>query len=111
MLLCDLRIHRLLAREGKEIFHLASRNEPHQHPSWLLTDIGPDMGHIPRREYGIAGAKREALVAYLDHQLVALNEVEPFFLLVVQMAHRPALRNIAMLDQKETGLSVFGKDL
>jgi len=27
------------------------------------------------------------------------------------MAHRPALRNIAMLYQKESGLGVFGKDL
>src|SRR5579872_676974 len=95
--LCDFRIHWLLAREGEEIFHLASRREPHQHPSRLLTDVGPHMGHIPWREYGIAGPKREALVAYLDYHLVALNEVEPFFLCIVQMAHWPALRNIAML--------------
>src|ERR1700722_4596424 len=101
----------MLAREGKEIFHLASRCEPHQHPSRLLAHVGPHMGHIPWREYGIAGTKREALVAYLDHHLVALNEIEPFFLCIVQMAHRSALRNITMLYQKETGLGVFGKDL
>ena len=88
--LCDFRIHWLLAREGKEIFHLASRREPHQHPSRLLTDVGPHVGHIPWREYGIAGTKREALVAYLDHHLVAINEIEPFFLCIVQMADRPA---------------------
>jgi hypothetical protein len=51
------------------------------------------MGQVPGREYGIARAKREALVGYIDHQLVALNEVKPFFLRVVQMAHRPAWRN------------------
>ena len=66
------------------------------------------MGHIPWREYGIAGPKREALV---DHQFAALNEVEPFFLCIVQMAYRPALRNIAMLYQEETGLRIYGKDL
>src|SRR5581483_8542987 len=109
--LCDFRIHWLLAREVKEIFHLASRREPHQHPSRLLTDVSPNMGYISWREYGIAGPKQETLVAYLDHHLVALNEVEPFFLCVVQMAHRPALRNIAMLYQKETRLGVLGKDL
>jgi hypothetical protein len=47
------------------------------------------MGHISWRKYGIAGPKREALVAYLDQYLVALNEVEPFFLCIVQMAHGP----------------------
>src|SRR4029077_6255721 len=109
--LCDFRIHRLLARKCKEIFHLPSGREPHQHPSRLLTDVRPYMGHISRREHGIAGPKREALVAYLDQHHVALNEVKPFFLCIVQMAHRSALRNIAMLYQKETGLSVFGKDL
>jgi hypothetical protein len=57
------------------------------------------------------GRSVNAPVAYFDQHLVALNEVEPFFLCIVQMAHRPALRNIAMLYQKETGLGVFGKDL
>jgi hypothetical protein len=47
------------------------------------------------------GPKSEALVAYLDHHLITLDEVEPFFLCIVQMAHRSALRNIAMLYQKE----------
>ena len=107
----DFRIHWLLAREIEEIFHLASWREPHQHPSRILTDVGPRMRYIPWREYGIAGPKREALIAYLDHDFVALNEVEPFFLCIVQMAHRPTLWNVAMLYQKETGLGVFGKDL
>src|ERR1041385_232561 len=107
----DFLIHWLDAGEGKEIFHLASRREPHQHTSRLLADVGPHMRHIPWREYGIAGPKRESLVAYLDHQLVALNEVEPFFLCIVQMAHRPTLRKIAMLYQEKTGLGVLGKDL
>src|ERR1051325_5595672 len=93
----DFRVDWLLARERKEIFHLASRRESHQHPSRLLTDVGPHMGHIPWGEHGITGPKREALGAYLDPHRIALNEVEPFFLRIVQMAHRTVLRNVAML--------------
>ena len=105
----DFRIDWLLARDGKEIFHLASRRKSHQPPSRPFTDVGPHMGTFRGASTESPGrsVKRSPPTSITS----LLPEVEPFFLRITQMAHWPALGKIAMLDQKETGLGVFGRHL
>src|ERR671938_246674 len=74
----------------EERLYLARRLQSGDQPSPPLPDVCPHVRHLSRREDGISWAQLIALVADLD-DVLTLDDVEPLFLLVVQVPRRSDL--------------------
>src|SRR5829696_6004672 len=79
-------------------------------PSRPLPDMCPHVRHLPRSEDGISWAQLVAHVADLDHVL-SLDDVEPLFLLVVQVPRRSALFDVDSLGDAEAAVCIQGRSL
>src|ERR687886_2877188 len=91
----------------EERLYLARRLLSGDQPSPPLPDVSPHMRHLSRRENGISRPQLVALLANLDHVL-ALEGVEPLFLLVVQVPSRSALVDVDDLTHVEAAVGVQG---
>src|SRR5437899_3366957 len=81
-----LRGHRVstghLAEEG---FHFPCREKCDENPATCLTDKGPDMGNLTRCQQRITRLEAKTLCSHFELEL-AFEDIEPFILLIMQMA-------------------------
>src|SRR5215203_1750435 len=94
----------------EERLYLARGLQGDDQPSRPLPDVCPHVLHLPRREDGISRAELVALVADLDH-IRALDDVEPLFLLVVQVPRWAALVDVDELTYGEAAVRIQGRNL
>jgi hypothetical protein len=94
----------------EERLYLARGLQGDDHPSPPFPDVGPNMSHLSRSEDRISRAKLVALLADLDYVL-ALDDVEPLLLLVVQVPRRSALLDVDELPHGQATVRVQGRNL
>src|SRR5215213_3429771 len=94
----------------EERLYLARGLQDTDQSSGPLPDMYPHVRHLARREERITRAQLVALFADLD-DVPALDDVEPLFLLVVQVPGGSALFDVDDLGDAEASVGVLGGDL
>src|SRR5215217_6725660 len=105
-----LRTAAQLRQFVKERLYLARGLQGADQSSGPLPDVRPHVRHLPRSEHGISRAQLVALLADVD-DVLALDDVEPLVLLVVQVPTRPAFLDVDDLGDAEAAVSVQGGNL
>lgn len=92
---------------AKKGFHFVGRTESDQQPAKRVTDKGPGMWHLSRSEDRIARFQFNAGRADFG-DVLALDDVEPLILIVVQMTRRPAfLASVVPVLEEKKGAAAF----
>src|SRR5260370_6210728 len=95
-----LRGHRVgLGHFAKEGFHVPSREKRDEKPATCLTDKGPDMGNPARCQQRITRLEAKTLCSHLELEL-AFEDIEPFILVIMQMACRTTFGQEGILQNK-----------
>src|SRR5215217_1116628 len=104
-----LRTGTQLRKFFEERLYLARRLQSDYQSSRPLPDVCPHMRHLSWRENAISRPQLlVALLADLDHVL-ALDDVEPLFLLVVQVPRWAAFVDVDELTDGEAAVGVQGR--
>lgn len=91
----------------KERLHLVGRRESNQHSAWGVANKCPSVRYLSWPENGITGFHLETLGADFGN-VFTFDDVEPFILIVVQMARGATLLATGMLHDKETAAAILG---
>src|SRR5712692_5343897 len=106
-----LRRHRVGLRDlDEERFQATRRNSNERDPSRSVPHVGPAVRYPARPEGRIAGPKRESLPADLD-DVLALDDVEPLVLVVMNVARGPTLGVVRDLTDHQRAVAVSRRDL
>src|SRR6185295_18901387 len=89
----------------------ASRREPEQHAAGFVASVRELMHDAARPEHKRAFAGMKRLVAPEHERGLALNDVEPLILVVVDVRRRPGARRADLLDQAQRVLSLLARGL
>src|SRR5580658_2181790 len=95
---------------AEELLHLSCRRECNQHSPRLLADGRKSMRDIARAENRISGAQFLAAVADLEEHF-ALDNVEPFLLVEMQVQRRAAFHQVDVLDEEQTAARIARNNL
>lgn len=77
--------------------------------AWLVTDTGPAVRDVARREHGVASRQVKLLPADFK-SIFALHDIKPFVLLEVYVPRRTAFALIAVLENVELALCVSRRE-
>src|SRR5215212_11059199 len=105
-----LRSAAQLRKIFEELLYLARGLQGGDQPSRTLPDMSPGVRYLLRPKERIPWPQLVALLANLDHVL-ALQDVEPLVLLVVQVPSWPALVQRGYLGYGESAVGVQGRNL
>src|SRR5215208_6932717 len=105
-----LRSAAQLRKIFEELLYLARGLQGGDQPSGPLPEMGPGVRYLSRPKERIPWPQLVALISDLDHVL-ALEDVEPLVLLVVQVPSWPALLQRGDLGYGESAVGVQGRNL